>query len=128
MLAISWYFKSGNNLFHLQCEIQNTQQMKKIVIIYGSSTGTTQGVAEAIASRLDVKDVFDVATITKGQVEPYDVLILGTSTWGDGELQDDWNDGINVIKSVNLAGKDVALFGCGDSRRRIHRCRHRRQQ
>ena len=71
--------------------------------------------AEAIASRLDVKDVFDVATITKGQVEPYDVLILGTSTWGDGELQDDWNDGINVIKSVNLAGKDVALFGCGDS-------------
>ena len=29
--------------------------------------------------------------------------------------QDDWNDGINVIKSVNLAGKDVALFGCGDS-------------
>ena len=115
MLAISWYFKSGNNLFHLQCEIKNTQQMKKIVIIYGSSTGTTQAVAEAIASRLDVKDVFDVATITKGQVEPYDVLILGTSTWGDGELQDDWNDGINVIKSVNLAGKDVALFGCGDS-------------
>ena len=45
--------------------------MKKIVIIYGSSTGTTQAVAEAIASRLDVKDVFDVATITKGQVEPY---------------------------------------------------------
>ena len=35
--------------------------MKKIVIIYGSSTGTTQAVAEAIASRLGVKDVFDTA-------------------------------------------------------------------
>ena len=89
--------------------------MKKIVIIYGSSTGTTQAVAEAIASRLGVKDVFDAATITKGQVEPYDVLILGTSTWGDGELQDDWYEGVKVLKSASLAGKDVAFFGCGDS-------------
>lgn len=99
----------------MQHEFQISVQMKKIVIIYGSSTGTTQAVAEAIASRLGVKDVFDAATITKGQVEPYDVLILGTSTWGDGELQDDWYDGVKVLKSASLAGKDVAFFGCGDS-------------
>ena len=28
----------------------------------------------------------------------YEALILGTSTWGDGELQDDWYDGIKVFK------------------------------
>lgn len=89
--------------------------MKKIVIIYGSSTGTTQAVAEAIASKLGIKDVYDVATITNAQVEPYDVLVLGTSTWGEGELQDDWLDGIKTLKSVRLNGKDVAFFGCGDS-------------
>ena len=42
-------------------------------------------------------------------------LILGTSTWGDGELQDDWYDGIKVLKNANLSGKTIALFGCGDS-------------
>ena len=44
-----------------------------------------------------------------------DNLILGTSTWGAGEMQDDWYDGIKVIKNADLSGKTVALFGCGDS-------------
>ena len=38
-----------------------------------------------------------------------------TSTWGDGELQDDWYDAIKMIKTADLNGKIVALFGCGDS-------------
>ena len=40
---------------------------------------------------------------------------MGTSTWGAGELQDDWYDGVAVIKKSNLSGKTVAIFGCGDS-------------
>ena len=48
-------------------------------------------------------------------VKEYDLLILGTSTWGDGELQDDWYDGIKVLKSADLSFKSIALFGCGDS-------------
>lgn len=32
-----------------------------------------------------------------------------------GELQDDWYDGIKVLKNANLSGKTIALFGCGDS-------------
>ena len=34
---------------------------------------------------------------------------------GAGELQDDWYDGINLLKSAGLSGKTVALFGCGDA-------------
>ena len=30
-------------------------------------------------------------------------------------MQDDWYDGLRIIKSANLNGKTVALFGCGDS-------------
>ena len=37
------------------------------------------------------------------------------STWGAGELQDDWYDGISVLKGADLSGKTVALFGCGDA-------------
>ena len=29
--------------------------------------------------------------------------------------QDDWYDGVKTLKSAGLAGKTVALFGCGDS-------------
>ena len=48
-------------------------------------------------------------------VNKYDVLILGTSTWGAGEMQDDWYDGVKVLKQAGLQGKAVAVFGCGDS-------------
>ena len=48
-------------------------------------------------------------------VNEYDVLVLSSSTWGAGELQDDWYDGVNVLKKCDLSHKYVALFGCGDS-------------
>lgn len=91
--------------------------MKKIGIFYGSSTGTTEEVANKIADKLGVAsaDVHDVAKLTADMVAPYELLVLGTSTWGDGELQDDWYDAIKVLKGTDLKGKEVALFGCGDS-------------
>ena len=30
-------------------------------------------------------------------------------------MQDDWYDGVKVLKSADLSMKFVALFGCGDS-------------
>ena len=30
-------------------------------------------------------------------------------------VQDDWYDGLKVIKNADLSGKTVALFACGDS-------------
>ncbi len=90
--------------------------MEKTCIIYGSSTGTCQAIAEKIAGRLGVAqaDVYDVANITADTVGRYTNLILGTSTWGAGELQDDWYDGLEKLKGTELSGKTVALFGCGD--------------
>ena len=41
--------------------------------------------------------------------------MLGSSTWGAGDLQDDWYDFIGKLKNENLSGKLVGLFGCGDS-------------
>jgi len=91
--------------------------MKKIGIFYGSSTGTTQGIAETIASKLGVpaSDVIDVSKMNADIVKEYEALLLGTSTWGDGELQDDWYNGVKVLKESDLKEKTIALFGCGDS-------------
>lgn len=91
--------------------------MKKVGIFYGSSTGTCEELAQQIADKLEVSksDVYNVDKLNADLVKEYDLLILGTSTWGDGEIQDDWYDGIKVLKSADLSSKSVALFGCGDS-------------
>jgi len=88
--------------------------MKSTIVIYGSSTGSCQSIAETIASKLGVEAV-DVANISDDTIASHDNLILGTSTWGAGEMQDDWYDGVKTLKSAGLSGKTVALFGCGDS-------------
>jgi len=89
--------------------------MKKTVIIYGSTTGTCENIAGKIAEKLGVSDVINVASLDGGVLASADNLILGTSTWGSGDLQDDWFDAIESLKAANLNGKTVALFGCGDS-------------
>lgn len=91
--------------------------MKNIGIFYGSSTGTCEDLAHRIAQALGVSDdnVYSADKLTADLVAKYDLLVLGTSTWGDGEMQDDWYDAVNTLKGCDLSQKDVALFGCGDS-------------
>ncbi len=90
--------------------------MKKTGIFYGSTTGTTEEVAKQIAALLgvDKSDVHNVAESAPTDVADYEVLILGTSTWGSGDIQDDWADFVNGLKIIDLTGKQIALFGCGD--------------
>ena len=87
--------------------------MKSTIVIYGSSTGTCQSIAENIAGKLGV-EALDVQQLTADVINNNDNLILGTSTWGAGEMQDDWYDGVKTLKAAGLSGKTVALFGCGD--------------
>ena len=88
--------------------------MKKTVVVYGSSTGTCESIANTIADKLGTEAI-SVADMTADTIADNDVLLLGTSTWGAGELQDDWYDGIDVLKAADLEGKTVAIFGCGDA-------------
>lgn len=91
--------------------------MRKIGIFFGSTTGYTEEVAEKITSQLEVgkEDLHNVIDTKVEAVTPYDILLLGCSTWGEGELQDDWNDFLFKLKDLKLEGKTVAIFGCGDS-------------
>lgn len=88
--------------------------MSKTIVVYGSTTGTCESIAQTLGDQLGA-EVINVADLTADQLAEADNIVLGTSTWGAGELQDDWYDGVNVVKSANLSGKRVALFGCGDS-------------
>lgn len=89
--------------------------MKKTAIFYGSTSGNCEGIANKIAEALGVSDVFSASQLTAAKLTEYDNLLLGSSTWGSGDLQDDWYDGVELIKSSDISGKTVAVFGCGDS-------------
>ncbi len=88
----------------------------KIGLIYGSTTGNTEAAAKQIAERLA-----SYGNIIMGEVSGVDfshfsdcsLILLGTSTWGMGELQEDW-EGKEALKGLELQGKAVALFGTGD--------------
>ena len=87
--------------------------MNATIVVYGSSTGTCEAIAEKIAQKLGCEAI-DVQNLTADVVYNNQNLILGTSTWGAGELQDDWYDGLKVLQGADLTGKTIALFGCGD--------------
>lgn len=84
-----------------------------IAVIYGSAMGNTEGAANTIASKLGISDVFNITDIDANKINSYDKLICGTSTWGSGDLQDDWDS--FDFSALNLSGKIVAVFGMGDS-------------
>lgn len=98
--------------------------MKKIGIFYGSATGTTEKTARRIGNLLGVSDehIFNVANTAPSKSGDYELLILGTSTWGNGNLEDDWYDFLAGLEELDLRGKEIALFGCGDETMRDTFC------
>jgi flavodoxin II len=61
-----------------------------------------------------VVEMFNIKDVALKQAEAFDVLIFGISTWDFGELQEDWESSWEDIKTLQLAGHTVALFGLGD--------------
>ena len=88
----------------------------KIGIYYGSTTGNAQSAAEAIRDAFAGEEVAceSIADAQPDYLAGYDLLILGSSTWGDGELQDDWISFLPKMDAIDLTGRKVALFGMGD--------------
>merc|ERR1711953_1059156 len=71
-------------------------------LLYASQTGNTETVAGYIAEAAGI-----------------DGIIVGCPTWNTGADEyrsgTAWDDLIDEVKEVDLNGKPVAVFGCGDS-------------
>lgn len=85
-------------------------------LFFGTQTGTTEAVAEQIQKELAdlVGECRNIYGVKKEELEDADFLVLGGSTWGDGELTDDFQDSLHILEAANLSGKTVALFALGD--------------
>ncbi|WP_108867843.1 flavodoxin [Aquimarina aquimarini] len=90
--------------------------MEKIGVFYGSDTGCTDDITKDLVSlwgadQLDVREIDDVS---KEDFDQFKILILGLSTWYDGDLQSDWEAFYDDFQEIDFTGKVIALYGLGD--------------
>jgi flavodoxin I len=90
--------------------------MQKIGLFYASSTGNTEHIANKIKEKMTNANIElqNVSECNDDALEQYDFIIIGASTWGEGDLQDDWEDYFSNIQKTDFSTKTVALFGLGD--------------
>jgi flavodoxin I len=85
----------------------------KVTVIFGSDAGATRDVATRIAKRIGGR-LLDVQEARTADYEGCDLLILGSPTYGMGELQTDWDLHLGQLEAADLSSRKVALFGTGD--------------
>lgn len=103
--------------------------MDKIGIFFGTETGTTRLVAKKIHARLG--DALAAKPVNVNRIEPgdllqYDALILGTPSYGVGQipgrtagcLEANWEEFLAKMPAdTDMRGKRIALYGLGAQER-----------
>ncbi len=93
--------------------------MEPIGLFYGSTYGMTEKVAEKIKKafgRSAKVDIYNLKDTSVEEMKKYTNLIFGTSAWGIGEMQDDWERFIDNLSEIDFSKRKLALFGLGDQK------------
>merc|ERR1719293_376284 len=92
--------------------------LQAVGLLYSTQTGNTETVAEIIAEAAGV-EATPIDDVEAADLAGYDGLIVGTPTWNTGADEfrsgTTWDDYLEEIAALDLKGKPVAVFGCGDS-------------
>lgn len=91
--------------------------MKEVNVIYWSSTGNTQAMAEAVGAGVEEAggkaNVMEVSAADVSMLKDTDSFALGASAMGDEELDAEMDDFVTAVEGI-CAGKTVGLFGSYD--------------
>merc|ERR1712057_75529 len=95
----------------------------KVGLFYSTSTGNTEAAAEWIQEKFakhgDIAAPVDICEANVSDMQAFDSLIVDAPTWNtgadEGRSGTAWDEVIEEIKDLDLSGKKVAVFGCGDS-------------
>ena len=92
--------------------------MKKIGIFYSFNTKKTALVAKKIIDKFtkDEIEAVNVENLDEESLTKYDNMIIGSSTWFDGELPNYWDEFVPAMEDLDLKEKKIALFGLGDQK------------
>lgn len=93
-----------------------------ILVTYASIGGNTMMVAQKIEETLREGGQTDVELVDMDQMEPeklteFEMIFIGSSTWGDGEYNDFSQVFFDKLKtsSVDLSKTKCAIYGLGES-------------
>jgi flavodoxin I len=101
--------------------------MTKVGIFFGTDTGNTRRIAKDIATKLGsaiaAKPV-NVRNASVADMQGYDILILGTPTYGEGLLpglstgnaMESWEEFLPTLAGQDFTGKKVAIYGLGNQK------------
>ena len=89
--------------------------MSKVAVVYWSSTGNTEAMANAVVDGAKEKGadvtLYECADFRPELVADYDAIAFGCPAMGDEELEDTIFEPMYAACEPKLAGKKVGLFG-----------------
>ncbi len=97
--------------------------MSKVLISFATMSGNTQKVADHIAKELTKNmpeietKIIDMMELTEEQFIEYDLVILGSSTWTDGDYNPISLEFFSQLQGTNtdFSKFRFAIFGLGES-------------
>ncbi len=101
--------------------------MAKVGIFFGTDTGNTRRIAKDIASMLGSATAAKPVNVRNASVADMlacDALILGTPTYGEGQLPglstgnatESWEEFLPTLAGQDFSGKKVAIYGLGNQK------------
>ncbi len=92
--------------------------MKKIGLFYSYNTKKTAQMAKRIVEAFgsELIEEINAEEVIEKQFTKFDNIILGVSTWFDGELPNYWDEFIPALEDLDLKNKKAAIFGAGDQK------------
>lgn len=89
--------------------------MSKVAVVYWSSTGNTEAMANAVADGAKEAGaevtVFETADFSADKVDDFDAIAFGCPAMGAEVLEEDEFDPMFTSCESKLSGKKIALFG-----------------
>jgi TatD DNase family protein len=97
-------------------EASGSDKAGRVGIFYGSTSYGTAWAAGLIHQAFgpEVADIRDIKESAAADLRGYGCLVFGTSTWGVGGLQHDWDGFMRELDRVDLTGVKAAVFALGD--------------
>ena len=89
--------------------------MRKIAVVYWSSTGNTEAMANAVAEGAKVAgaevSVFEAAEFSAEKTDDFEAIAFGCPAMGDEVLEETEFEPMFEACEAKLAGKRIVLFG-----------------
>lgn len=100
--------------------------MAKVGIFFGTDTGNTRRVAKDISTALGTMAAkpVNIRNASVADLQAYEILILGTPTYGEGQLPGlstgnataSWEEFLPTLAGQDFSGKKVAIYGLGNQK------------